>query len=148
MADDTKVTFDECLESKGGFGRFQWFSSITIILAYTSGNYIVYTLGSFLLLPQFQCSRESSPDIWFECEHKEFCDNGEQLSGVNFRVDWDSIYSLRNWIEPLDLYCISSFKMGLFGSLYFAGFAFGCLTVVRLGDVYGRKWVLFSALVG
>ena len=86
--------------------------------------------------------------MWFECEHKEFCDNGERLSGVDFRVDWDSIYSLRNWIEPLVLYCISSFKMGLFGSIYFAGFAFGCLTVVRLGDIYGRKWVLVSALVG
>jgi MFS family permease len=31
-------------------------------------------------------------------------------------------------------------KIGLLGSLYFAGWTIACVIVPRLGDIYGRKW--------
>lgn len=37
---------------------------------------------------------------------------------------------------------MSNFKFGLFGSIYFIGFAIGAITLLRLGDTLGRKPVL------
>ena len=47
--------------------------------------------------------------------------------------------SLYNWTHQMELYCISSFKMGLFGSAYFAGYFFGALCFLRFADLYGRR---------
>ena len=63
-----------------------------------------------------------------------------------FEPDYDSVYSFSNWVDALDIFCISGFKMGLFGSLFYVGYVIGSLSFLRLGDVYGRKWVLVAAL--
>jgi len=61
---------------------------------------------------------------------------------MNYRVDEGSNETLHNWITSLDLLCTSNFKLGLFGSLYFVGFVVGAITLLRLGDIYGRRPVL------
>ena len=43
--------------------------------------------------------------------------------------------------------CEGDLKMGLFGSIYFCGFAFGALVILRLGDIYGRKPVLIGSVI-
>ena len=35
---------------------------------------------------------------------------------------------------------VSSFRIGLMGSVYLLGWALGCLFIPRWGDVYGRRW--------
>ena len=97
-------------------------------------------------MPQFQCAYDDDLSTVFECSREDFCDKGQVASGISYTINWDSVYSLHNWIEPLNLACASDFEIGLFGSLYFVGFAVGAFSVVRLGDVYGRKWVLVTAL--
>jgi MFS family permease len=39
----------------------------------------------------------------------------------------------------MDLYCASSFEIGLYGSMFFIGYLFSCVIFPPLADVYGRK---------
>lgn len=47
----------------------------------------------------------------------------------------------------MDMVCSSDFMVGLFGALYFAGLAFGALTLNRLADILGRKWISIASLI-
>ena len=62
----------------------------------SGGSSSLYAMSYFELEPQYQC--QSDTDIWTECTKEDFCDTEEE---VEFEVNWDSIYSLRNWIEEL-----------------------------------------------
>ena len=42
-------------------------------------------------------------------------------------------------IEQFDLYCAPKWKIGMLGAMFLVGINLGCLTIARLGDVYGRK---------
>ena len=98
-------------------------------------GYLTYNLSYIELYPEFICMPEDGPE--YECSHDDICDNGTVL--VDFRVDWSKATSLHNWVEELDLYCVSNFKISLFGSLFFLGFFISSLFVSRFADVYGRK---------
>jgi len=39
----------------------------------------------------------------------------------------------------MDLHCANNYQIGMFGSLYFAGFLISCLIFPPLSDKYGRK---------
>jgi MFS family permease len=54
-------------------------------------------------------------------------------------IDWSNPYSLNNWVNQIDLYCASSFEIGLFGSMFFFGYLISCVVFPPLADVYGRK---------
>ena len=54
--------------------------------------------------------------------------------------------TLDNWILQLDLYCESSFIIGLFGSVFFIGMLFGSI-FIKLSDKYGRKKILLIIAV-
>lgn len=60
----------------------------------------------------------------------------------DWQVDWDNKYSIHNWIEQLDIYCIDSKYIGYIGAYTFAGAAMGCLFLPLLGDWYGR-WHIY-----
>jgi MFS family permease len=60
--------------------------------------------------------------------------------GSNYwQINYDTKYTLNNWIERLGLYCHDSYAIGLFGTAYFFGFTIGCFVFPPLGDIYGRK---------
>jgi MFS family permease len=42
-------------------------------------------------------------------------------------------------VNQLDLYCSSSFEIGLYGSMFFFGYLISCVVFPPLADVYGRK---------
>ena len=44
-----------------------------------------------------------------------------------------------NLIGQNDFYCEPKWKIGMMGFSFLLGIVIGCLTVARLGDVYGRK---------
>ena len=59
-----------------------------------------------------------------------------------YKFDESSSFTITNWITNKNLLWISSFDLGLFGSIYMSGYAFGALTVLRLGDIIGRRPIL------
>ena len=78
----------------------------------------------------------------YVCKREEFCGNPD----IKYRIDWDFYSSLHNWVEDLDLVCTAKSVIGLFGSMYFAGWAAGASFIPRLSDLYGRKLILFVSM--
>jgi putative MFS transporter len=62
-------------------------------------------------------------------------------------VNWADPESLHNITEQLNFYCVPKIYLGLIGATFLLGIVFGCLTVTRLGDTYGRKPVYFMGLL-
>jgi MFS family permease len=69
------------------------------------------------------------------------------MQGYKYNFDGNR-ETVHNWITNMDLTCISGFQLGLFGSLYFVGFVIGALTLLRLGDIIGRKPVVTMTSLG
>ena len=52
------------------------------------------------------------------CTPQYFCDNQETMQ---WEVDEESIYSLRNWFTEFNLECQPGTVIGTFGSIFFFG---------------------------
>lgn len=88
-------------------------------------------------MPSLICSHDGFS--WNECTTSTVC-NVE--SAPMYKFDDSSSFTISNWITNRDLLCISNTQLGLFGSIYMSGYAFGALTILRAGDIYGRKPIL------
>lgn len=49
-------------------------------------------------------------------------------------------------IYQLDFHCEPDYKVGLFGGFFLSGIVIGCVTLARMGDLYGRKKVYVFGL--
>ena len=58
---EDKISIDDAIVERGGFGLLQWLSSTFLIMSYTSGNYIMYNMGFFEKMPDFVCAHSESP---------------------------------------------------------------------------------------
>jgi len=79
---------------------------------------------------------DGSDEYEEKCHPSYFCD---EANGVSWHIDWESPYSLNNWMTHFELYC--SGKMVISGAPMscFLGFAVGVLLLPSLSDRYGRK---------
>ncbi|CDW72064.1 organic cation [Stylonychia lemnae] len=84
--------------------------------------------------PHYECAATGSEE-YHSCKREEFCGN----SDVSWRIDYSKIETLNNWVQKLNLFCISDNQLGLIGSSFFIGAFIGSLIIPRLADVYGRK---------
>ena len=102
-----------------------------IILGMNTGMvvFIPSVLAYLTAYPKLQCDGISC-DIDTVCRNPEFLENPDK-----FIVE-DSLQTLDNWTSEMGIYCISSWKMGLFGSGYLIGFAISGL-FMRIGDQIG-----------
>ena len=66
---------------------------------------------------------------------------------LNFKVDYSTNKSVRNWIEQYDIGCVSKFELGLIGSMFLLGAWIGSFILPRLADVKGRKPMFLIGLV-
>ena len=67
-------------------------------------------------------------------------------SVYQFRIDWKNRFSLHNWIEQLDAYCLPKAYIGIIGAMAFFGLFLGSLVLPPLSDIYGRKPVFLYSL--
>ena len=102
----------------------------------------VFFLLAFAFLevePNFKCQMTEGSTEWtFGTEEapleEAFC-SGDYVC----EVDWSDPQSLWNLIAQFDFYCTPKYQIGLMGVSFLVGIVFGCLTIARLGDIYGRK---------
>ena len=73
--------------------------------------------------------------VYQDCEASTYCQMDRNLT----KIDWNSLESLHNWVEHLDIACDSHTQFGMIGSAYFSGYTLSCLFVPRLADLYGRR---------
>ena len=81
-----------------------------------------------------------------QCSKAQFCEIQVTEPRENY-IDWTDKYSLKNWIITLDLFCGSSFDIGLFGSCFFIGYLTSCMIFPPLADVYGRKMFVIGVCI-
>jgi len=138
---------DTLLENSGGFGRFQWFITITYILVNKSTMLILMGMAFLTKVPEeYMCEyqgKEGSPEA---CKPADFCSDP---SVVSYTPNMDLPNAYYNWVLRYDLHCASGTKIGLIGSAPFIGWVLTSTFLPRLSDVYyGRqRMMLFGYIV-
>ena len=79
---------------------------------------------------------------WIHCGKKEIL-----TTNVEYRVNWNSEYSIRNMMTELDLIWEEDYKIGLLGSVVFFGFLISNFTIMPTSDSYEKKPVLIIVTV-
>ena len=124
-----------------GCGKYQIMIYFIMLNATTVFSWILFDFAFLELMPQFNCQLDpNSPVITQDCSREQIC-QGSNQAVIPYSVDYSNKTSLHNWVEQLDLVCVSDTKIGLIGSMFFAGWASTCLVLPPLADIYGRKWV-------
>ena len=91
---------EDALVLIGGFGKFQWISSIITLGNYVRVGWTIYPLPYMELFPVYKCTSPTSPTP-YTCEAEDFCGD----PSISYTVDWSEDTSLHNWVEQLDLVC-------------------------------------------
>lgn len=133
---------EKAFELSGGYGWFQVCSSFFMIMAMGSVAFFLYAFSFLEHRPQYQCLN-SVTSTWEVCTTAAFCPKDSQ---VQWRVNFEDADSIHNLIEQLNFHCEPDYKIGLFGSCFLLGMVVGCVTLTRMGDVYGRKRVFLAGM--
>jgi len=145
------LNYDEVMDCLGGFGRIQWYATVTIILAYMSGGQIVYGLPFLVeIFPNYECLnyyKEYSSSKWETCTRESICEKG--LTDKSWRINYNDTNAYTNWVDPskLDLTCENEHVVTLIGGFYFFGFAISCIFVPRIADLVGRKYPFIISMM-
>ena len=126
---------DQKLEENNGNAYFDWLIAMPIGCGYCVSLQIL--IPFLIQMPSFLWSNDGSS--WNSCLASDFWN---AVSPPMHMFDNSASSTITNWITDRNLICISSFNLGLFGSIYMCGYAFGALTILRLGDIIGRKPIL------
>lgn len=162
---EDKTPINAELVAAGGFGRYQWFIVISMILGQLSGGFIAHGIAYLEMPPEYPgylcatdpqnphdfneiCAPQANaahPEVTlFICPKPTFAKNPAVL---DFEVDLEeSPANLINLYTHLDLMCKPKKATALIAMAVFAGSAIGCLFVPRLGDLLGRKPIFCIAL--
>ena len=142
------------------FGKMQYYIILFHFWMFSTTAFLCYNYCFFLLDPMYRCSYTSEyanvhgipgqtvgnlTTYEGSCTREEVCSGEPAL--LKWAVDWTSSYSLENWFVLLDIHCASSFEVGLFGSLYFAGFLLSSALIPPFADKYGRKFFVIIVCV-
>ena len=79
---------------------------------------------------------------WASCSKREIW-----TANVDYRVDWNSEYTINNIMTELDLIWESDFRIGFLGSIVFLGFLLSSFTIMPTPDIFGRKPVLIVTTI-
>eukprot|EP00347_Sterkiella_histriomuscorum_P016560 403352729 len=126
----------------GGFSYFQLWSSTLFTYGLATVGMLYYALASLEKQPKYICFKDVGTQ--YECFAHQICSD----PNLKYEVDWSAETSLHNWIEDLNLRCESSTKIGLIGSMYFAGWVTAAFILPRMSDVYGRKIIFLLSMFG
>ena len=79
------------------------------------------------------------------CDTATVCSN-DDTSLISYKIDDSSIYYINNWIEQLNMTCMSKKYIGFLGAFAFLGAGLSCFFVPALGDKYGRYKVWYTTI--
>lgn len=91
--------------------------------------------------PRFECLDDGTGE-WRECSKAEIC--GGNIPRDHYRYDEDQEEYIDNWVDQYELLCEPKWKIGLIGSMYFAGVVSTILLIPWLSDKWGRRWIVTS----
>ena len=133
--------YDSLLNRTGGFGIFQWMSSVSLISSIAFGFIYFYPSAFYELQPVYLCTNSTVEN--FTCTAEDWC----SANDTTHRINWDSRFSLQNWIEQLGAACAPRSAIGALGSSYFFGWVVSLIFVSRFADKYGRRIIFLAGMV-
>lgn len=70
------------------------------------------------------------------------------MPAEQWRIDWEYPDTIRNWVDPekLNVTCVAKSKLGLFGSMFFVGWAIGAAIIPQQSRKYGKNRILFFCM--
>ena len=92
-------------------------------MGWNTGSQIIFGVGFLLYYPHYECFDEDLGE-WNSCHRRiDICNS--DISDYNWRIDYTSDTSYKNFVDrdALNLTCTSKSLMGLFGTMFFVGFA-------------------------
>ena len=89
--------------------------------------------------PEFECYDEET-DAWTSCTKAHICNHG--IPKDKYRPVESQEEYIDNWVGQYDLLCEPKWRIGLIGSLYYAGVITTIILVTWLSDKYGRKTIV------
>ena len=134
-----QVTFDQVLIFSGGFGRLQLFTTAVLLLAFVSNSFVIYGVEFLEVYPAYETFKNGT---WQPIEREQICAE----SMAEWRIDYSSDKTFRNWVQKLNLTCESKEIIGLIGSSYFLGMAVSSVLFPRLADIIGPKPILILTM--
>ena len=149
------------MNKSGGFGRYQCFTLLCLILSMNGPGILVYGIAYFQLQPPYICTYRTPPagasevpaiteqnqtinpgaENFFSeaCSYETVCNSETSDTNlISYEVDNKGEFYINNWIEQANIQCMPQSAIGLAGALAFLGAALGCFFLPVLGDVYGR----------
>ena len=138
MGPITISSVDEGLGLLGGYGLFQKFVTVVLILGYMTGELIVQNMAYLELMPAYECKDEQT-GLWNKCYSYQFCSEDKTYDASLVRVDHTDPHTINNWVDQMNLTCVDHSTIGLMGTMLFLGWMTSCMIVPRLSDIYGRK---------
>ena len=101
LTEKRKISIDEALDLAGGFGPYQVYLSIFVILGMNSLGTFLWNMHFSQAVPTYECVDRAGK--WVKCEATEFCPNewGNQTYH-SYRVVEDlskNPYYIRNWYQ-------------------------------------------------
>jgi hypothetical protein len=141
MNPEKGLTLDEAFVRAGGFGKFQFILLIFYCFTITCASYVTYNIDFLCMRPVYEAFDEETQE-WIESDADTICPTLETDNPLKYRVNWDSVDSLDNWVPKLDLMCTPDEKLYWMYKIYYIGEMLGGLIITRIPDVFGRKWAL------
>ena len=126
----------------GGVSKFQYISFAIIVCGMLSGGFFLYSIPYFEKQPPLLCKYTVNQVDWQSCTKEEACAPGVYA----FEPDPNSIDTLNNWVEQMNLYCTPSIDIGFLGSAFITGCFFGSFIFPRCADIYGRRPIFMIGL--
>ena len=109
-----------------------------------SPSIVTLNVAYYLLKPQYNCFYNdpiTNTTYTQHCSYREACSAETPLN-----IDWNSKFSLINWIDRLNLHFMDSYVLGLFGTLFFTGYLLS-LFANPLADVFGRRIYIKMSII-
>ena len=130
-------TVDEAYEFTKGSNRFVKYYGLPLCIAnqITSIGNIMPDLS---LYPIMACSSDGG-GTWAEWSVDDAWSNDDT---VTHKINDGHIETIHNWVTKLDLVCEPSSVVAMIGASMFLGQCISTFTVMRSGDIYGRKPVV------
>ena len=110
---------EELIDKAGKFGRFQWLVVMYVMITISGVNFYSTNLAYLELVPDLKWRYVVGEEFRNWRDVKDVCGSEVYDWYPNFK-DRESFH---NWMTEQNLYCKSSFMIGLFGSLFFVGLA-------------------------
>ena len=138
----------------GGFGRYQCFICVVIILGMHSGALIAKAFPILERAPTepggYLCKSPDHPEE-YPCSPSDFCGDPSITYEVNVGDKYNDEdgrnHNYNNLYTQYGLMCKTKKATALLNTLGFASVFLGCLFIPRLTDLYGRKGVYMVSMI-